>query len=366
MSLTSLKPLRALMNQTGLADLVAHRMEGRRAAAVPSPFTPLTGFGSNPGALAMWAFVPPGLPPKAPLVVVLHGCTQTAASYDLGAGWSTLAARHGFALLFPEQPRANNANSCFNWFEPHDIARRGGEAESIAQATSAMIRIHGLNAARTGVTGLSAGGAMTAVMLATYPEMFSAGAIIAGLPYGAAHSVNEAFAAMGGRINHTAPGWSARVRGAGGTGPWPAVQIWQGTADTTVRPSNADELVKQWTDLHGVSGNASVQATVDGAAHAVWLRQGRPVVERFLVPGLAHGTPIDTDATDADRGVGHAGPYMLDAGISSTWHIARSWGLLTQAAVTSRSTAQPPHPATAPPLPASLAGVLRKAGLLRG
>ena len=114
----------------------------------------------NPGALRMLAFVPPGLAPGAPLVVVLHGCTQTAAGYDAAAGWSALATAHGFALLFPEQVRGNNANGCFNWFETGDSRRGGGEAASIAHAVAAAVAQHRLDPARVFITGLSAGGAM--------------------------------------------------------------------------------------------------------------------------------------------------------------------------------------------------------------
>ena len=88
-------------------------------------------FESNPGALRMLTYLPPQAPEDSPLVVVLHGCAQTAASYDRGAGWSTLAKRYGFALLLPEQQRANNPNGCFNWFQTGDIERGHGEALSI-------------------------------------------------------------------------------------------------------------------------------------------------------------------------------------------------------------------------------------------
>ena len=117
------------------------------------------------------------------LVVVLHGCGQTAAAYDFGTGWSTLAKRYGFALLMPEQQGANNANTCFNWFNPGDVARGRGEAASIRQMVARMVADHKIDPRRIYVTGLSAGGAMTSVMLATYPEVFAGGAIIAGLPY---------------------------------------------------------------------------------------------------------------------------------------------------------------------------------------
>src|SRR6187402_159396 len=115
-----------------LARMAAYQHPGF-AAPVASRLTPFEGFGSNPGALGAHIYLPPGLKPGAPLVVVLHGCTQTAAGYDHGTGWSMLADQAGFALLFPEQRRVNNANLCFNWFESADIARTGGEAQSIAQ-----------------------------------------------------------------------------------------------------------------------------------------------------------------------------------------------------------------------------------------
>jgi len=146
-------------------------------------------FGSNPGNLRMFCFVPQQLQAARGLVVVLHGCGQTAAGYNHGAGWSTLAKHYGFALLLPEQQISNNANGCFNWFNPDDIARERGEAASIRQMIARVVRDHHIDHRRIFITGLSAGGGMTSVMLATYPEVFSAGATIAGLPYGIARNM---------------------------------------------------------------------------------------------------------------------------------------------------------------------------------
>src|SRR5262249_9541068 len=133
------------------------------------------GFGSNPGNLRMFSYVPVMLQHPRALVVVLHGCGQTATGYDVGAGWSTLAKHYGFALLMPEQQASNNANGCFNWFNPEDIARERGEACSIRQMIARMAGDHGIDPHRIFITGLSAGGAMTSVMLANYPELFAAG-----------------------------------------------------------------------------------------------------------------------------------------------------------------------------------------------
>ena len=336
----------------------------------PLRATLVTPTGSNPGQLHMLTYVPAGLPPGAPLVVVLHGCTQSAASYDLGSGWSTLAERHGFALLFPEQVRSNNSSLCFNWFQPQDTTRGQGEVESIRQMVQQTVAAHHLDARRVYITGLSAGGAMTAAMLATSPDLFAGGAIIAGLPYGAASGTMEAFTAMGQVRRHNGAEWGSLVRAASAyQGTFPTVQIWQGSADDTVNPGNADELVLQWADVLNVPARPDVTETVDGAQHQVWSRDGRPVLERWLVPGLRHGTPILANDGDADRSVGVPGPYMLASGIGSTWHLAHSWGLLTQAArprTTAGAKVVPDIIAT----PLSAAGsviekAMKAAGLLR-
>src|SRR5262245_44278963 len=109
-----------------------------RAGNGPTRLREVFGFGSNPGNLRMFAYRPPTLAESPALVVVLHGCTQTAAGYDLGAGWSTLADRYGFVLLFAEQQQSNNPNRCFNWFQTGDIQRGKGEALSIRQMIERM------------------------------------------------------------------------------------------------------------------------------------------------------------------------------------------------------------------------------------
>src|SRR3954469_24993325 len=201
-------------------------------------------FGPNPGALRMFTYLPPDVSADCALMVVLHGCTQSAANYDRGAGWSTLAERFGFALLLPEQHRSNNPNGCFNWFQTGDIERGHGEALSIRQMVAKMVSDHGIDPARVFVTGLSAGGAMTSVMLATYPDVFTGGAIVAGLPYGAANNVQQAFENMFQCRPRKAGEWGDLVRRASPhQGRWPLVSVWHGGADTTVIPPNAIEIV---------------------------------------------------------------------------------------------------------------------------
>jgi len=292
----------------------------------------VTGFGANPGNLRMLAHVPADLPPGAPLVVALHGCTQTAAGYDTGTGWSALADRYGFAVLLPEQKRENNANLCFTWFEPGDTTSGQGEAESIREMVERMVADHGLDRRRVYVTGLSAGGAMTAVLLATHPDVFAGGAILAGLPHGAASNVQEAFEAMFQCPERPATDWGDRVRAASAhRGPWPRVSIWHGGADTTVTPRNADELVKQWTNVHGLPTAPTLEEAGPGHVRRVWHdADGEPVVEQYAIAGMAHGVPLHPGEGpgEGEERCGVAGPHMLDVGLSSTHRIAASWVLV--------------------------------------
>ena len=294
---------------------------------VRSPLVETTDFGSNPGALRMFSFVPGNHQQPPALVVVLHGCGQSAAGYDLGAGWSTLAKHYGFVLLMPEQQPANNANGCFNWFNPEDTARDSGEACSIRQMIARMVREHKIDDRRIFVTGLSAGGAMTSVMLATYPEVFAGGAVIAGLPFGVASNVREALNGMFQSHSRPASELGDLVRHASHhKGPWPKISVWHGSADRTVNPANANEIVKQWLDLHHLPSTPMSESNVDGYPRQVWWNaDGETVVECYTITDMAHGTPLGT--ADNDQRYGAQGAFLIDAGISSSYHIANFFGL---------------------------------------
>jgi poly(hydroxyalkanoate) depolymerase family esterase len=332
-----------------------------------SPLAEITGFGANPGDLRMFAYVPDNLQQAPALVVVLHGCGQTAAGYDLGAGWSTLAKQYGFALLMPEQQSSNNAQGCFNWFNPEDTARGHGEACSIRQMIARMVGDHKIDARRIYVTGLSAGGAMTSVMLATYPELFAAGAIIAGLPFGVATNVREALSGMFQSPSRPAGELGDLVRNASDhKGPWPKLSVWHGSADRTVNPANANEIVKQWLDVHQLPSAPMSAGTVDGYPRQIWWNaDGETTVESYTITDMAHGTPIGT--ADNDERYGARGAFLIEAGISSSYHIANFFGLtewIRSPKVTSAEASREPAkkiPVTSP-VPArtpDIAAVLR-------
>ncbi len=367
-----------------MSETIKRLKEARPAMRVPAAdrLSDMAAFGSNPGNLRARTYLPERLAADAPLVVVLHGCTQNAAGYDEGAGWSRLADRHGFALLFPEQQRANNSNLCFNWFQPSDNRRGGGEAESIRQMIGWMATHQGIDRSRIFVTGLSAGGAMASVMLATYPELFAGGAVIAGLAYGCADDLGEALACMGGRSGLSRAALGEAVASASPhSGRWPRVSVWHGSADHIVNADNGEAVVKQWLAVHGLPDRPDSIDRVDGYPRRRWRgRDGQILVEQLIITGMGHGTPLDPGEAAGQSGI--AGPHMLDVAISSTDRIAEFWGIgvetprgQNKSAARDRPAPEPrPRLAGAAPAAASrvagsvqatIEGALRAAGLMR-
>jgi poly(hydroxyalkanoate) depolymerase family esterase len=306
-----------------LAAVTAGLLTPGRATAAPS-LTEVTGFGTNPGALRMFRYDPPGLPSGAPVVVALHGCTQDAG-YAVDSGWTTLADRWHFSVVAPQQTASNNFSNCFDWFQSGDIERGNGEAASIAQMVDRQLAdVHG-DPSRVFVTGLSAGGGMTAVMMATYPEKFRAAGIVAGLPYDCSRAAGGPYPCMYGWANQTPAQWGDRVRAArpGYGGPWPTLTVFQGTADITVKPSNMTDLVKQWTNVQGADQSPDRSDTVAGYPHQVYTDpSGKAVVETYSITGMGHGQPVDP-AT----GCGTTAPYILDVHLCAAYRLGQGWGL---------------------------------------
>lgn len=311
-----------------VAAVLSGPVPAARAAGVA--LTPVTGFGSNPGQLSMYVHRPASLPASPPVVVALHGCTQSAQVYADHSGLPQVAARAGFLLVFAEQRASNNLNKCFNWFQAADSRRGQGEAASIRQMVAHAVASYGADPRRVYVTGLSAGGAMTSVVLAAYPDVFTAGAVVAGVPYDCARDVASAYSCMNPGVDLSPAQWAQRVRDAhpAWTGPWPRVAVWQGDRDTTVVPRNADELRDQWTAVHGLSPQPTRTSVIgpDSTRHEEYAAaDGTVAVEVNRVPAIGHGTPVDPGTGPAQCG-STAAAYFLDSICSSHW-IAGFFGL---------------------------------------
>ena len=292
-------------------------------------FTEVIGFGGNPGNLKMYKYVPDNMPSKAPLVVSLHGCSQTARDYASN-GWTDLADKLKFYLLFPEQQRANNFGLCFNWFERADQKRGSGEAQSIKTMVEKMKSDYSIDEQKVFVEGLSAGGYMTAIMLAAYPDVFKAGGINAGGPAYGASSMTSAFKCMNSGCDKSPETWGDLVKTKGHrehTGAWPRISIWHGTNDNTVTIVNQRELVEQWTNVHGIDGVADKEDSVRGHNHKEYHDpQGNVLVETYLITGMGHATPVDPGFSEAN-GCGRAGAFIEDKDICGVYYLACFWGL---------------------------------------
>jgi poly(hydroxyalkanoate) depolymerase family esterase len=249
---------------------------------------------------------------RLPLVVMLHGCTQSPDDFAAGTRMNALAEEHGCLVAYPAQPAAANPSKCWNWFEPNDQQRGQGEPSLIAGITRQIIRDHSVDPSRVYVAGLSAGGAAAAILGATYSDLYAAIGVHSGLACGAASDLPSAFRAMrqgaaplerrAGRVSTN--GEAARIV--------PTI-VMHGDQDTTVHPRNGDEVIAQSRapaiELRAVvhrgqvpGGHAYSRAVYSDPA-------GRPLLEQWTIHGAGHawaggspaGSYTDPRGPDAAR-----------------------------------------------------------------
>jgi poly(hydroxyalkanoate) depolymerase family esterase len=303
--------------------------DSEASASAVGTITEVRNFGDNPGALKMFEYVPASFAAGMPVVLVLHGCMQSAVDASK-TGWNTLADELGFAVVYPEQQTNNNAMRCFNWAgEYGDVAnltRGKGENQSLKQMVDTSIALHQGDPKRVFIVGFSGGGATAALAAAVWPEVFAGAATLAGIPYDCTRQFVEVSGCLNPGKDKTAEDWGKRVRDAvpGFAGPYPKLSIWQGSADSVVSTRNRTQLIRQWTNVHGVSITPSATDTVDGHPHSVFKDAGgNVVVETYEVRGMGHGVPVKV----AGGGCGSTGQYALDKGICAARHIANFFGL---------------------------------------
>ncbi|MGQ7847094.1 extracellular catalytic domain type 1 short-chain-length polyhydroxyalkanoate depolymerase [Granulosicoccus sp. 3-233] len=220
------------------------------------------------------------------LIVMLHGCTQNPEDFAIGTDMNAWAEKGRFVVVYPQQSRGDNAQSCWNWFSRADQQRDRGEPAILAGMTRKVMAEHGVLPQHTFVAGLSAGAAMAVILGETYPDVFAAVGAHSGLPFGAARDVPSAFAAMAGNGTDTA----GNVPGA--RRPRVPTIVFHGAADTTVHPSNGDRIARQ-----AVCGESQqsvmreLRGSVSGRAYTRQLSSGVDgscELEYWMVDGLGH------------------------------------------------------------------------------
>jgi poly(hydroxyalkanoate) depolymerase family esterase len=234
-----------------------------------------------------------------PLVVMLHGCTQDADDFAAGTQMNVLAERDGCIVVYPVQPQRANASKCWNWFKPADQRRDGGEPSLIAGITCDVMAKYAVDPARVFVAGLSAGGAMAAIMVRAYPDLYAAACVHSGLAVGSAHDLPSALAAMRG-------GKAPRARCA--EAPKRPLIVFHGDADATVHPSNAAELLRGFggqaivfddalgTEAGKRTSTVERMKSADGVDAELWLIHGAP---HAWAGGSTRGSYTDASGPDA-------------------------------------------------------------------
>lgn len=218
-----------------------------------------------------------------PLIVMLHGCSQNPEDFALGTGMNELAEKRGCLVAYPKQPTSSNNMACWNWFSPKDQARDSGEAGIIAGIVREIMAQHAVDPNRVFVAGLSAGGAMAAILAANYPDLFAAAGIHSGLPYGAANDVGSAFTSMRkGASKESVLAVDGSVR----------TIVFHGEADRTVHPANGELIVaaaraglpaarEETTDGRTAGGVAYKRTVIAGES-------GAPHIEHWSLEGVGH------------------------------------------------------------------------------
>ncbi len=285
-------------------------------------------FTCSAGSISYKLFIPAGIGVAAPLIIMLHGCTQSPDDFARGTRMNSLAQEHGYVVAYPAQAKKRNASKCWNWFRTRDQQRGQGEPAILAALTRHLVQAHGLDERRVYVAGLSAGGAMAAVLASTYPDIFAAIGVHSGLPFGVAQDLPSAFAAMKqgpGKLMAGMPSVDIeRVRAI----------VFHGDRDMTVHACNGAAVVEQCI--------GTVDPTDNGHTHPL-----HTTVERGTAGGRAYTRTVFKDAAGVPvaeqwlvHDAGHAwfggdpsGSYTDPAGPDASEHMLRFFSACVRGAV---------------------------------
>jgi poly(hydroxyalkanoate) depolymerase family esterase len=233
-----------------------------------------------------------------PLIVMLHGCTQTADDFAAGTRMNFVAEEHGCFVVYPEQPQGANVSKCWNWFRPGDQMREKGEPSLIAGITRQVVQTHNIDPSRVYVAGLSAGGAAAAIMGETYPDLYAAVGVHSGLACGVAHDMPSAFSAMSGSKNG---GSSTRS----GNSSFKPTIVFHGDNDSTVHPCNGAHVIDRASGDTKIEMRTEQRSATNGHSFSRSVHRdesGMTVLELWELHGAGHywsgGNPAGSFASE--------------------------------------------------------------------
>jgi poly(hydroxyalkanoate) depolymerase family esterase len=283
-------------------------------------FIELKSFNENPGNLSASYFSPNSEHPN--IVVLLHGCVQEGESFAKKSGLLSLAKKHEFALLMPQQSLDNNIKRCFNWYSANDYTKDEGENLSIKNMIITLKQQ--LGSERIYIIGLSGGGAMASSMLVNYPELFNAGAVVAGIPFPCANGLITAISCMKNGPSQTADNLTLLVNEINPQRSiWPKISVWTGENDAIVNPLNSSALADHWASLSGIIAKPKV-TDLTGYTLTEWKnKQKETQVELIVVANRGHGMMVNPNEING----GETADYLLESPISTAKHIIGFWQL---------------------------------------
>ncbi len=272
---------------------------------------------------------------KKPVVFVLHGCSQSAEGIAKQTQWNVLADKYGFYVVYPQQNLINNPSLCFNWFSSEDVQKNMGESLSIKEMLKHMIDNSPIDDARIFVYGVSAGAAMSVVLMSNYPEIIDGGAILAGGPFMPELTDLKRMELMFTPKDNSAEslGNPIKKNNSSFTGNYPRVVIIQGKNDLVVNPKNADLLIKQWSFLHNVDATltdtiASFNESRDVTKFDFKNSDEETKIVYYEINRMGHSIPIDPGSLPNQGG--EKTMYAIDKDFFSTYFIARDFGLIPE------------------------------------
>lgn len=293
-------------------------------------------WGENPGNLNMYMHMPAGKHDSSgsrPLIVVLHGCTQGVTGLSKQSGWNMLADRYGFYVLYPQQKLSNNMSKCFNWFRKRDVLKDKGEVGSIKYMIDYAIEKYPVDKTKIFVYGVSAGAAMGVALMADYPQLINAGAILAGGPFIPDDGYFKKIGSMLSPKDQDAKELASPVyeQNPGYAGKYPRVIVVHGKSDNVVDIKNAYLIIKQWTYIHHTDDKPdsvinTFQQNADISKQLFYDSTGTAAVIYYEAEHLGHAIMVDPG--DKPGQGGETGLYAKDKDFFSTYWIALDFGII--------------------------------------